>query len=89
MRKPPAPVAADGVMTYPLPADVVDDKPAASGVSVTLVTTSLPTPVAPAVKLIVLVPADNDVPYVLPGPVAVTVNAFAVIAPFAEPFARL
>ena len=50
------------------------DKPFASGVRVTLVTVSLPTPVGVAVKLVVLVPAVKAVPYVLVGPVAVTVT---------------
>ena len=56
------PVASDGVTTYGDPAGVVADRPFASGVRVAPVTTSEPTPVGVAVKLVVLGPALRAVP---------------------------
>ena len=49
------------ITTYVEPAGAVAERPFASGVRVTLVTTSLPT-VPVAVKLVVLGPAVNAVP---------------------------
>ena len=76
-KNPPVPVARDGVTVYADAAAVVADKPAAFGVSVTPVNDSPDTKVPVTVKLVVLVPAVNAVPYSFVGPVAVTVIATA------------
>jgi hypothetical protein len=60
---------------------VVADNPAALGVSVTLVNDSPDANVPVTVKLVVLVPDVNAVPYVFDGPVAVTVKEAAVTVP--------
>ena len=78
-KKPPVPVAADGVTTYAAFAAVVADKPAAFGVKVTLVNDSPDANVPVTVKLVLLAPAVKAVPYVFDGPVAVTVNAAAAM----------
>ena len=79
-KKPPVPVAKDGVTTYAAPAAVVAESPAAFGVKVTLVTLS-PEIAPEEEKLVALVPALKAVPYSLLGPVAVTVKAFLETVP--------
>ena len=76
-KNPPVPMANDGTTEYAAPAAVAADKPAASGAIVTPVTVS-PLIVPLTVKFVALVPAVKAVPYTLPGPVAVTVNALGL-----------
>ena len=80
-KNPPAPVAADGVTVYANVAAVAADKPAAFGVSVTLVNVSPDTRLPVTVKLVVLAPAVNAVPYSFVGPVATIVIEAADTVP--------
>ena len=79
-KNPPAPVAADGVTVYADAAAVVAVVPAVFGVSVTLVNVSPDTKLPVTVKLVVLAPAVNAVPYSFVGPVAtIVIDVFVTV----------